>query len=710
MIHPPDCDASTFRERATVRFLQLAVGPMKQTLTLTSLAALLMFGAPLAQASVATPARTPVAAQSDQATWRAAFNKAMAVGATSEMEKLVKKNTFQATEWIIDTAQGIAIQPSEVLETRMAALRNAWKSGIGSKFADNMYEYFSLLDPVYRDERNKLKRRYDKAYTRYEGNLTKKDHTTFGVIAAEFEGLAGAFAELGDFYFSSQGWLMVYLCTNEAARGDKADLYKACEALKNMTAERKKVDLQDRQYLEASTAYKSLAAQGYDRAAEEGESGGDAGPAPGPSKEGAATQAVLTFEMITKMDAFDRPSFYADELHNLWTRIAFQKKGSSTKFSSLGDLSPKVQRTGSAEVLVDTDGDGTGDLSVPLRGNLDPIEFEIGQGAEKRKWGVLTKIGTQSDMYQNIQVAMQPTDDQMLIYLAPGASMVGEIAGTPIRIIDENMDGVYGSPPLTWGHEGLTKGQMQPEFDSILIGKEKRARPWSEYQQIGDKWYRLEVQNGGTSISATEIELPTGSVKVNFKGTKPSWLVVQGTGRYENSYFDLMEKGVELPVGGYKLFCGELRKGKKQQTMKALMLPGKEMEVWRVQEGKPIEVTLGGPFKFDFKFDEDEDSITVDGRSVVIMGVGGERYERPWNCVPRPEASYRKPGAKKGSKPEKLGAVMSQDEINQAGDWAVAWFPIDVTLKKKGRIEKSEVALEEKKNKLFGKIPAAWKE
>ncbi len=695
------------------RFSLPVAGIMKQILKLSFTLAILIGGPEMAVASSVAPhsPEPSVIRLDEQSTWRAAFQKALDVGANSEMEKLVKKNTFQAIEWIIETAQGISTAPSEILETRMAALRTAWKGAVGSQFANNMYEYYSLLDPVYRDERNKLKRRYDKAYARYSNNLTKKDQTTFGVLYNEYEGLAKSFLELGDHYFSSQSWLMAYSCVNEAARGEKANLYQCCEALKNVVEQRKKVDLQDRSYLEASTSYKSLEAQGYDRdVSADGEGSGEGAPPVNPRTEGAAVQVMLDFEMIPEVDEFKRPSYYNDELHNLWGRIAFSKKGSETKFSSLGELSPKLKRTGSAKVLVDTDNDGEGDLEVPLRGNVDPIEFEIGSGSEKRKWGVLTKIGTQSDMYQSIQVAMQPTDDQMMIYLYPGASVTGELEGVPIQIIDENMDGLYGSNPLSWAHEGLTKGQLHPECDSILIDGAKRAQPFSEYQKIGGKWFRLEMLNGGTSLKAYPTEIKTGKVKVSFKGTKPTWLIVQGAGKYENSYFDLMQKGVELPVGKYKLFCGEVRKGKKQQTMKALMLPGKSMESWSIAEGETTDVKLGGPFKFDFKFDESGKSITVLGNSVAITGVAGERYERPWNCVPRPSASYRKPGARKGSKAEKLGAVMSQDEINEAGDWNVAWFPIDLTITKKGNVEKSQVALEEKKNKLFGKIIPDWKE
>lgn len=695
----------------------IAVEAMKNALSPLRNCALLAL--PLfALASSAAPApaaqpAAPSATQDDQVVWRAAFKKAMDVGAQSEMERLIKKNTHAAVEWIIDTAQAISTKTNDDLETRMAALRKAWKGAIGSQFATNMYEYFSLIDPVYKEERRKLKLRYDKAYDRYNGNFEKRDQPTYGVLYNEFETLSKAFSDLGDYYFSGQCWLMAYTCTSEGTRGDNADLYKACHALKMMIADRKKVDLQDNKYLEASTAYSYLKANGYDEAPGD-EGGGEAGPAggppkAGPRKEAAAVAIQLGFEMIDDFLAYERPSYYADEIHNLWTRIALQKKGSKTSFSSLGKLSPKLERTGSAEVLIDADGDGEGEVSVPLRGNVDPIQFEVGEGGEKRPWGCLTKIGTQSDMYQSIQISMQPTDDQMQIYLAPGASMVGDVEGTSVRIIDENMDGIYGGEPTFWGHDGLTKDMLHPEVDSMLIGGSKRALPYSEYQKIGDKWYRLEVENFGTAIRAYATELVTGKVKVSFKGGKPTWIIVQGKGKYEKCYFDLMQKDLELPVGGYTLLCGELRKGKKLQTMKALMLPGKGMPTWTVSAGETTKVQLGAPFGFDFTFENSADSVTVHGDSIAVTGVGGERYERLWNCVARPEIAYRPKGRGKGAKGGDMKLALSQEEINEGG-WKVAWFPYDLTVKKKSKSDETEVMLTQKKNKLFGKIESDWKE
>jgi uncharacterized protein YukE len=671
------------------------------------LLALPLLGLPLAGAPAAASAPAPV--QEGRAEWRSAFEKAMAVGATSEMERLVKKNEDEAIEWVIETAQGFAIAPSEQLEQRMTALRTAWRGALKTGFADNVYEYYSLLDSIQREQRGKAKKRYDDAQDRWRKNQERKDAATYGVLWGEFEGIAGVFEEFGDHYFASQAWLMAYVCVDQNARGDDADLYKACRALREAAAARERIDLKDRRYKESRAAYESLKAQGYE--GDPGAAGEEGGgpPASGPSKEGEAVQVELRFEMLESVEQFQRPSYVNDELHVIWNRVFLTTKGNKTRFASLGDLSPEVIRTGSAEVLVDTDGDGAGDLAWPMRGKIDPLQFEIGQGEERRPWGVLTTIGTQQDMYQGIQMNMMPTDDQASLYISPGASMVGELNGEPIRIIDENMDGIYGSYPTSWGHDGLTPGQLHPEMDSIVIGKGRQAVPFSEYQQVGGTWYRLEVLAGGKSLKAYPVELETGSLALKYKGGKPTWLVVRGSGKYENSYFDLTQKGVALPPGKWSLFCGELRKGKKIQTMKTLILPGPETPSWSVAVGETESVELGAPFGFDFVFEEEGKNLTVTGNTIVVTGVAGERYERPWNCVARPSASYRKKGDKKGSKAEELGTVGTQEEVVASG-WAVAWFPKDLEIVKKGGSDDSEVQLTEKKNKLFGKIESTWKD
>jgi len=340
---------------------------------------------------------------------------------------------------------------------------------------------------------------------------------------------------------------------------------------------------------------------------------------------------------------------------------------------------------------------------------LEPIVLEIGEGEARRKMAILGVTGVQKDIYNGVELNLEPTQGMVNLYFAAGGSMVGEIAGTRIQVIDDDLDGVYGSVPQAWGQVGLTKDHYQPEIDTIWIEGEKRARPWSEYQQIDGQWYRLEIEHGGKSIKATPLDLPTGILKLKTKGPKPDHVIVKGTNDYENTLFDLVgAKEVEVPIGRWQLYFGIVSKGKKRQRMKALMIAGEDTPHWDIMNpGDEGVVEVGAPYGFDFEIELKEDSIRVIGQSVCITGKSDERYERIWGAVPRPSVSYRAAGSKRGSKPKTMPAVLAPEPVYE--DWAAAWFPLDLEIPKRAKEDVVELQLTEKKNKLFGKITSVWK-
>ena len=252
---------------------------------------------------------------------------------------------------------------------------------------------------------------------------------------------------------------------------------------------------------------------------------------------------------------------------------------------------------------------------------------------------------------------------------------------------------------------------------SITVGDEKRAQPWSRISKIGDAWYELESQNAGTKIQAkARPGLQTGKVQLKWSGpTKPSWVIIQGWDpKVENCYYDIAgSKTVEVPVGPYRLFYGEVRKGKKLQEMKTVIVPkeGSPIEL-KVTEGETTVLQLGKPFKFDFNYKVDGTQIGIQGTSVAITGVSGERYERPWNCRAFPEVVWRKKGTKRKSKPEKMTIISNGNEVGDAPGavgWEYLWFPLDMALDTRKEVDgEIEVQMFEKKNRLFGKIESDW--
>ena len=651
----------------------------------------------------ATRAAAPPVSVDDRQEFRNGFQQAMSIKSKAEMSRLVKKYQDQATIWIIDTAEAISNAPNDRLFERMDALRNAWTDAIKTDFVNHMEKYYSLLDGTQKRERVRFKNDFDKKLASFQEHVRNKETRKLSILANNFESLAGSFDSVGDNFYASQCWSLVGACSDEEHQGNRADLHKSCEAFGKMLEFRDRIELKDGLYLTTRARYDRLVGLGFGPSVPDAE-----GAAPGAAASaGAVIEASMTYELMGDLVKPTRPNYFLDEHYPMWSTLGLQAKGSSFDIPRLENV--RVMRVGAAEVQIDTNGDGEGDVEVPLRGKMEPVELEIGDGDDKRTWSFLTMVGIQKDVYQGMEVNLEANDEYLTIYYAPCASMVGDVGGTRIQVIDDSLDGLYGNPPMRWGHIGLSAGHFQPEMDSVVIAGGKRALPWSEFQKIGDQWYKLEVQHSGTTILAQPVELSTGKLKLDFNGPKPAFLVVQGEGKYENSFFDLCSTGtVEVPRGRYGLYFGMVSKGKKRQTIKALILSGENTPKWTVDEGKTVEVTLGKPFGFDFKFVADEDTIVVDGSSVVVTGVADERYERPWGCVPRPEVSYRKAGSKRGSKGEKMATLRSQQELYDT-QFKQGWSPKDLTLKKKPSETEVEVHLFEKKNKLFGKVDSVWR-
>ncbi len=637
--------------------------------------------------------------------FKKSFNQARAISAKEEMVRLVKRETTHAVWWIMEIAEGIATRPTDRLVELMADLTTSWQGAIKTNFPDIMYVYFSELsmDGSRKRERDKAKRKYDDIWERFRDNeADKKDKPTFLVIAQQAEVQAKTLDLLGDRYHASDAWNLTAQCYDERLQGDDANFFKATAAYGKSLEARSAIELKDHAHSEIRQRHEYLVAEGYGLTPEERE----AKQPKAAEATGAVVAVPLTYTQMASPAEFDRPLYEADDLYPLWKTVNLKGKGSVTEVSNVAG-SPKIIRVGSSDVQVDQDGDGVGDIKIPLKGKAEAVTVKLGEGEDQRDWSFFAITGLEKDNYQGLQVNLAPVDDYMTIYILGAGTMSGLVGETPISITDDNLDGIYGSPPMSWGFIGLTEGYNQPTMDALKVEGEKRARPWSEYSQIGDRWYKLSTVNGGTCLEATEATVKTGRLKLSFKGPKPNWVVLQGSGALENSYFDISKggsKGVEVPAGTYKLYFGEVRKGKKQQTMKSLILPGAKTPMWDVTEGETTVVKLGGPFDLAFAIDVEEQSIKVLGRSVVVTGVSHERYERSWNCVTKAEAAYRKAGAKRGSKGEKMALLSVIDK-----EWEDAWFPLSTTIEKKAAEADVEVQIVMKKHKLFGKIESSWR-
>lgn len=665
--------------------------------------------APVGTALALAPTPAIVFGYAPDRAFKEKFQKALEKNVKADLERLVKTESGNASAWIARAHEILAARPDDPeMVPLLAGLSTAWAGAMKSTFPDKQKDFFAGLAGQNKKDRVDLRQRFDQKMGEFTQNSEKKDGWVFAQLADEFELLASSFDQVGDHYFASEAWITYAACYDEPLRGQAADVKRALGGLEKALAERAKVDLADSIRDEVEKRRALLAGRGSDKPAPE------SGPGQGPSDAGATVDVPLTFEVVPTVDAFLRPTYTADDLVVVWRGIPLKGNGSQGAFETLAEA-PILHRLGSADLRFDMDrdgkGDGPADLRVPMTGNITPVTINLGKGANARPWAFLAAIGNETDTYQGIQMNMAPVGNVMTLYTQNASSVVGNLAGTPIRILDDSLDGLYGSTPLTYQFAGITKGYYQPELDCIVVGASKRARPWSEIQEVGGKWWKFEMASPGKSIKASPIRTDTGFLKLEYKGgVAPTWLVVKGANEMKDSYFDLAEagaKGLEVPIGRYTLYYGEVRKGKKKQVQKTIVLPGKNSQNYDVTKGNTTVITLGAPFTLDFAYRVEEDKVVVTGQSVVVVGSAGERYERPWSCVPKVEAGFRKKGTKKAGKYDKMPMIQDNEGIVKLG-WDAVWFPLDLSLDVKGQGE-VEVQIVDKKHDLFGKLESEWK-
>ncbi len=674
---------------------------------------------PVAQPSLST------SVGDTRAVFRKKFKGAIKISATKEMARLLRANLSEAAVWIVELAYAQVIRPNPDQAELFSHLEKTWQKAKRTEFPAEMRRFYESLQGGEFKLYANLTKDYDKLVTEYFAELNAEGGpkaTAMIDFADRFDRMGGDFDGMRCDYYASQCYAYSGVSWDKDRAKDLVDLKKACTAYGKMIETRERMGLKDNILNQARPRYQELLKKGYGPGETgPGADGGEDGEGEligGPATASNFVDVPMEFELLTGIDQFQRPNYFLDEHYQLWHSFYLREVGSTNaQFLRYGPMVAKsgtsvvAVRKGSAKLFMDMDGDekfGEGDHEIPMKGKLEAMHMEVPIEGRAHHMAFFVQTGQEKDMYQGLETNLQPSDTQVAVYTSPAGSMVGTVGGETIRIIDEDMDGVYGGKVMPYAHVGLTENHYQPEFDSMVVGNSKRALPWSRYVQIGGQWFDIKSVNEGTSLGAAPIEIATGIMQLKFKGPKPAYVIVQGTDNLSEAFFDISSKGkVELPTGKYKLLVGAVTKGKKRQLQKVLMIPGSEELSWEVTAGKTTKVELGGPFKFDFKCDADSQGCQVIGSTVAVVGLAGERYERAWQCVPKPKAAGRKAGAKRGSKAEKMPAVTSTQKVQEKG-WVITWFPGDLGIDIKNAGDTVEVQLTQKKHALFGKIASDW--
>ena len=653
------------------------------------------------RAAIATPANGPLSVRQGGITsateFLAEMRKHMEIGASGEITKLVRRHSDIAVWSMIALCKAYAAKPSERLVEEIDALRVAWNKAEKSSFADNIYEYYSLLDNTKSNELADATAKFIVREGAFIAARAAGDEKEILALAPKLLLDAETFEKFGHEYYAGQAWIAYAYTQDEFLRGDDANYDQAAMAYKAVVDSRTRLDLKDSAYTDSKTRLEMLE-----------KLGATADPNNPGEKRSAITRVgepiviPLTFRSEGDTTRFQRPIWENDQAYTSWNSMYFPGADGTSRVSNMALAS--AQRTGPSSFVVNS---GAQSSEFKMNGKFMPCEVMLeGPNGNVYPWAFIGVTGIATDTFQGVEVNLEPSDTGLTVYIAPAGVLEGELNGELLQIFDDSMSGAWGDEATSWSYIGMTESNYQWDMDSVVIGKSKKALPWSQYQQVGGIWYELEIQ--ASTLTAYPVEMPTGELELKFKGGKPNFMVLRGQGPLANTYFDLTSsKSVEVPVGSYELLMGGISEGKRSAIKKAIIIAGEGTPTWRVPEGEAVEVEMGKPFKFDFFVEDLGDSVQIVGESIAVVGAGGERYERPWNNRPFPEASVRKIGSKRGGKPEDLFSQLDQDTLY--ANWNRGFFPASLVMPKpKGAEDGVEVQLTEKKNDLFGKLESDW--
>lgn len=285
----------------------------------------------------------------------------------------------------------------------------------------------------------------------------------------------------------------------------------------------------------------------------------------------------------------------------------------------------------------------------------------------------------------------------------------GKLNKDNIILIDDNCNGLFGDS-YSVPSDTITYGEYTHwRPDAVVIGKEKKARPWSRYMRINDQFYAMEVDKFGREIRAMEVSVETGTLKVVYEGdVNPGYLVLRLLDDSNpGTFFDVADfkNPVVLPIGEYEIACGKIESGKK--LAKQIRIYNGKAEYIKIFPNEETVLELGAPFTYTFETSYMGKNFTVKGATVNVWGKRGELYTQFFDVVPRPVLSIREEGTSKllvkGEK-MKMPALEDYQKI-----YGCQWHPLDFEFENKKKA-KLEVQLETKSVKLLGgPIKSEWR-
>lgn len=679
----------------------------------------------------------------DKAFWDA-FKKAREVDDLNEIKKLVKRSKKNA-EGVVESLTTALCQKGtqddwddlKILADTLEATAN------DSRYVHRL-ELLKRLTPEQRNERLIANNNYYYGNVKFQEGKTQDNIYTMAEAKEFFRKAIEGLDKIGDLE------LMIVICLRQGqCLQTMGEHYEACVIMKKAldTKEQLPFAIPDMKWCEHE--FKKYTDKGYDPTKPKdeggeppggmgdpgGESGGDVG---GDTGAGAGTDPTavatgtefafktvgeketwpLKYSAMKKPDEFVTPSFYANDNPFLWDQMHIQgpdkmqfKPVLGGKFDVYGKQL-NCQRD-NFKVTFDIDGEKSTTKVLTMKEKPQPLVLntvENDANGKPLKYQLFVCCPGSQEVMFSLNTNMAPSEGWMVVRSRIGCTMKGKVLGGNFVLIDDNSSGIYGDP-LPYPADGITDGEWAYwTTDAVVAGKSKKAVPLSRIMPIDDKFYLLEPDRFGRNVSTTEVETPTGTVRVDWKGgTRPTYVILHGLDREGTDNFfdvaDALKKGVPIPVGKYEFCYGKIVSGKKNKLQQIRIYRGNSKPFF-VKEGEEALLELGGPFKFKFRAGPFGGKYVVTGKSINIFGRSGEIYGVFFDDVVVPTVSIRPKGGKRlVVKDEEMKKPTVDDWYN---DQYCVWHPLDFEYENK-KSEDLETRLELKKHKVLGgPIESDW--
>ena len=216
-----------------------------------------------------------------------------------------------------------------------------------------------------------------------------------------------------------------------------------------------------------------------------------------------------------------------------------------------------VIREGAAQIVLDADGDGKGDIDWPTKGKFENLVLEPGSGDTKRKWAVLTEVGRQEDFYQGQPMNLLATDGRYLVYCIPGGCMKGTVSGETIRSTTTTSTASTGRLRPRGSTSGSSPVTLSSSSTPSASGR-RRSRPFSStWTSAAPGGTRSRPRTRGPPSALNRSPSPPGRPGEG-KGVKPEYYVLRGVDdSFKKTFIDVSGgKKVDVPAGRWELAFG----------------------------------------------------------------------------------------------------------------------------------------------------------